>query len=166
MSLRGGCLSRRSNALVNGDCFGLRLAMICKRCTPGIWWRRPRRVISWKIPCTRTHIPCWPPPRTRTPATRIRSRKCRLPSHPAWSSRLLATVSTRAAGCINDRRKPRTLLFIALGLLLFGWVIHAVESTFFLNFLSWGASVSRLYLGVIAVAGLVRRQKSPTQAAT
>jgi membrane associated rhomboid family serine protease len=61
--------------------------------------------------------------------------------------------------------KPRTLLFIALGLLLFGWVmpflmvIHLVESTFFLNFLSWGASVGGLYLGVMAVAGLVRRQK-------
>jgi membrane associated rhomboid family serine protease len=60
--------------------------------------------------------------------------------------------------------KPRTLLFIALGLLLFGWimpflmVIHLVESTFFLNFLSWGASVGGLYLGVMAVAGLVRRQ--------
>jgi len=61
--------------------------------------------------------------------------------------------------------KPRTLLLIALGLLLFGWVmpflmvIKAVESTFFLNFLSWGASVGGLYLGVMAVAGLVRRQK-------
>jgi membrane associated rhomboid family serine protease len=60
--------------------------------------------------------------------------------------------------------KPRTLLFIALGLLLFGWVmpflmvIHLVESTFFLNFLSWGASVGGLYLGVMAVAGLVRRK--------
>ena len=60
--------------------------------------------------------------------------------------------------------KPRTLLFIALSLLLFGWVmpflmvIHLVESTFFLNFLSWGASVGGLYLGVMAVAGLVRRQ--------
>jgi hypothetical protein len=61
--------------------------------------------------------------------------------------------------------KPRTLLFIALCLLLFGWVmpflmvIHAVESTFFLNFLSWGASVAGLYLGVMAVAGLVRKRK-------
>jgi len=61
--------------------------------------------------------------------------------------------------------KPRALLFIALSLLLFGWVmpflmvLHLVESTFFLNFLSWGASVGGLYLGVMAVAGLVRRQK-------
>jgi len=61
--------------------------------------------------------------------------------------------------------RPRTLLFIALSLLLFGWVmpflmvLHLVESTFFLNFLSWGASVGGLYLGVMAVAGLVRRQK-------
>jgi hypothetical protein len=61
--------------------------------------------------------------------------------------------------------KPRTLLFIAISLLLFGWampflmVIKAVESTFFLNFLSWGASVAGLYLGVMAMAGLVRRRK-------
>jgi len=61
--------------------------------------------------------------------------------------------------------KPRTLLFIAIGLLLFGWampflmVIKMVESTFFLNFLSWGASVAGLYLGVMAVSGLVRRRK-------
>jgi polyferredoxin len=60
--------------------------------------------------------------------------------------------------------KPRTLLFIALGLLLFGWVmpflmvIHLVDSTFTLNFLSWGSSVGGLYLGVMAVAGLVRRR--------
>ena len=61
--------------------------------------------------------------------------------------------------------RPRTLLFIALGLLLFGWlmpflmVLRVVESTFFLNFLSWGASVGGLYLGVIAVASLVRTRK-------
>lgn len=61
--------------------------------------------------------------------------------------------------------RPRALLFISLGLLLFGWampflmVLKVVESTFFLNFLSWGASVSGLYLGVIAVASLVRRRK-------
>ncbi len=61
--------------------------------------------------------------------------------------------------------RPRTLLLIALGLLLFGWVmpflmvIKVVESTFTLNFLSWGASVSGLYLGVIAVANLIRKQK-------
>jgi len=61
--------------------------------------------------------------------------------------------------------KPRALLYIALGLLLFGWVmpflmvIKIVESTFFLNFLSWGASVGGLYLGVMAIAGLVGRRK-------
>lgn len=61
--------------------------------------------------------------------------------------------------------KPPMFLLIAFGLLLFGWVmpflmvIKAVESTFFLNFLSWGASVAGLYLGVVAVAGLVHRRK-------
>jgi membrane associated rhomboid family serine protease len=60
---------------------------------------------------------------------------------------------------------PRTLLFLALGLLLFGWVmpflmvLRLVESTFFLNFISWGASVSGFYLGIVAVAGLVRKRK-------
>jgi len=60
---------------------------------------------------------------------------------------------------------PRALLFLALGLLLFGWVmpflmvLHLVESTFFLNFLSWGASVSGFYLGIAAVAGLVHKRK-------
>ncbi|MFZ5911815.1 MAG: hypothetical protein ACOYYU_17540 [Chloroflexota bacterium] len=60
---------------------------------------------------------------------------------------------------------PRALLFLALGLLLFGWlmpflmVLRLLESTFFLNFLSWGASVSGFYLGIVAVAGLVRKRK-------
>ncbi|MFZ5821323.1 MAG: hypothetical protein ACOYYJ_15615 [Chloroflexota bacterium] len=60
---------------------------------------------------------------------------------------------------------PRALLFLALGLLLFGWlmpflmVLRLLESTFFLNFLSWGASISGFYLGIVAVAGLVRKRK-------
>jgi len=34
-----------------------------------------------------------------------------------------------------------------------------LESTFFLNFFSWGASVSGLFLGIIGVATWVRMRK-------
>jgi membrane associated rhomboid family serine protease len=35
-------------------------------------------------------------------------------------------------------------------------VIHVLASTFFLNFFSWSASVSGLFLGVIAIANYAR----------
>jgi hypothetical protein len=35
-------------------------------------------------------------------------------------------------------------------------VIRMLESTFFLNFFSWGASVSGLFLGIIAIANYSR----------
>jgi len=41
-------------------------------------------------------------------------------------------------------------------LLPFLMVIHVVGSTFFLNFLSWGFSVSGLFLGIIGVANYVK----------
>ena len=53
---------------------------------------------------------------------------------------------------------PRLLLSLGLVLMLLGvilpflMVLHLIESTFFLNFLSWGASVSGLFLGFIGVA--------------
>lgn len=62
-------------------------------------------------------------------------------------------------------KRPRSLLCIALALLMLGWVIpflmvlKVLPSTFFMNFLSWGASVSGFYLGILAVAGLVRKQR-------
>jgi len=60
---------------------------------------------------------------------------------------------------------PRLLLGLGLTLMILGVVIpfliliHVVESTFFLNFFSWGASVGGLFLGIIGVATWVRNRK-------
>ena len=60
---------------------------------------------------------------------------------------------------------PRLLLGLGLLLMILGVVIpfliliHVVESTFFLNFFSWGASVGGLFLGIIGVATWVRKRK-------
>jgi hypothetical protein len=53
---------------------------------------------------------------------------------------------------------PRLLLSLGLILMLTGVIlpflmmIHVLTSTFFLNFFSWGTSVSGLFLGFIGVA--------------
>lgn len=55
-------------------------------------------------------------------------------------------------------KSPRLLLGIGLILLFSGWIIpllilmHMIPSTFFLNFISWGASIAGLFLGFIGVA--------------
>ena len=60
---------------------------------------------------------------------------------------------------------PRLLLSLGLILMLLGivlpflMVIKVIESTFFLNFFSWGASVGGLFLGIIGVATWVRAGK-------
>jgi hypothetical protein len=52
---------------------------------------------------------------------------------------------------------PGRLIAVAIFLLLFGFVmpflmaLEVVESTFFLNFLSFGASVLGLFLGVVGI---------------
>ena len=57
---------------------------------------------------------------------------------------------------------PRLMVSIGLTLMLLGIIlpflmlIHVLESTFFLNFFSWGASVGGMFLGVIGVATWVR----------
>ncbi len=54
--------------------------------------------------------------------------------------------------------RPDRLLVISVFLLLFGCIMpflmvtQAVESTFLLNFLSFAASISGLFLGVIGIA--------------
>lgn len=54
--------------------------------------------------------------------------------------------------------RPERLLTIAVFLLLFGCIMpflmvtQAVPSTFLLNFLSFAASVSGLFLGIIGIA--------------
>ena len=62
-------------------------------------------------------------------------------------------------------RSPRFILIVGLILMLLGiilpflMVIHVIESTFFLNFFSWGASVVGLALGMIGVATYVKIKK-------
>ena len=52
-------------------------------------------------------------------------------------------------------KNPHLLLALSLFLMLLGiivpflMVIHVLESTFFLNFFSWGSSVAGLSLGTI-----------------
>lgn len=63
------------------------------------------------------------------------------------------------------RNEPRFLLSLGLILLFSGWIIplliimHIIPSTFFLNFVAWGASVSGLFLGFIGVATLSKMRK-------
>jgi len=64
-----------------------------------------------------------------------------------------------------NRPSPRLLLSLGIFLMLLGivlpflMVVHLLESTFFLNFFSWGASVTGLSLGMIGFAlyGRIRR---------
>jgi hypothetical protein len=59
----------------------------------------------------------------------------------------------------------KQLLTLAIFLLLFGCImpflmaLRVVESTFFLNFLSFGASVLGLFLGLAGIAGARITQK-------
>lgn len=62
-------------------------------------------------------------------------------------------------------RSPRFLFSLGLTLMLLGvilpfmMVIHLIESTFFLNFFSWAASVVGLALGTISVTLMVKHHK-------
>ena len=60
---------------------------------------------------------------------------------------------------------PRLLLSLGLALMLLGFalpllmVMRLIDSTFFLNFVSWGASVAGMFLGFIGVATLSKMRK-------
>ncbi len=62
-------------------------------------------------------------------------------------------------------KSPRFLLGLGLFLMLLGiflpfmMVIHVIESTFFVNFFSWAASVTGLALGMIGVAMMTSYHK-------
>ncbi|NJC97290.1 MAG: hypothetical protein C3F07_02135 [Anaerolineales bacterium] len=62
-------------------------------------------------------------------------------------------------------KNPRFLLVFGLFLMLLGivlpflMVIQVLESTFFLNFFSWGASVAGLSLGTVGFAMYARIRK-------
>jgi hypothetical protein len=61
---------------------------------------------------------------------------------------------------------PRFLLILGIVLMLLGvalpflMVVSVLESTFFLNFFSWGASVAGLAFGTIGVAMCSRERKN------
>ena len=62
-------------------------------------------------------------------------------------------------------KSPRFMVGLGLTLMLLGIVlpflmlIKVLESTFFLNFFAYGASVGGLFMGVIGVAYWVRTRK-------
>jgi hypothetical protein len=61
--------------------------------------------------------------------------------------------------------QPRTIIIIGFILVLAGFVlpllmvIRVLESTFFLNFLAFAASVAGLFLGIIGAAGYIRERR-------
>ena len=65
----------------------------------------------------------------------------------------------------NMMNSPRFLLSLGLFLMLLGivlpflMVVQVLQSTFFLNFLSWGASVAGLAFGTIGFAMYSRNRK-------
>lgn len=65
----------------------------------------------------------------------------------------------------NLMNSPRFLLGLGIFLMMLGiilpflMVIHVLESTFFLNFFSWGASVAGLSFGTIGFAIYSRGKK-------
>ena len=81
--------------------------------------------------------------------------------------RLRSSESTRRSAQHEGEfmNNPRILLSLGLILLLTGWIIpllivmRVIPSTFFLNFISWGASVSGLFLGFIGVATWTKLRK-------
>ncbi len=64
-----------------------------------------------------------------------------------------------------NMNSPRFLLFLGLFLMVLGIVlpflivIQVLESTFFLNFFSWGASVAGLALGMVGFAMYSRNRR-------
>ena len=66
-------------------------------------------------------------------------------------------------------RRPVYLIMIGFGLVLLGailpflMVMRIVQSTFFLNFFSYGASVIGLFLGIIGSAMFVQYRKAKTK---
>jgi hypothetical protein len=61
--------------------------------------------------------------------------------------------------------QPRTIIIIGFFLVLTGFVlpllmvIHVLESTFFLNFLAFSASLIGLFLGIIGAADYIRERR-------
>ncbi len=66
---------------------------------------------------------------------------------------------------LEDEKQPLRLILIGFVLVTLGMVLpflmvmQVVESTFFLNFFSFGASVSGIFLGIIGGAMYVRQSQ-------
>jgi vacuolar-type H+-ATPase subunit I/STV1 len=64
-----------------------------------------------------------------------------------------------------SRMNPRTMILLGFILVLFGFivpflmVIQIIEAGFFLSFLSYGASMAGLFLGLIGAAWYSRRDR-------
>jgi hypothetical protein len=64
---------------------------------------------------------------------------------------------------------PSKMLLIGLALMILGivlpflMVVHVLESTFFLNFFSYAASLLGLFLGIIGSASYVAQQRKKAQ---
>ena len=62
-------------------------------------------------------------------------------------------------------KSPRLLLPLGLFLMTMGivlpfmMVLHVIESTFFINFVSWASSVIGLALGMIGVTYMVKHRR-------
>jgi hypothetical protein len=60
---------------------------------------------------------------------------------------------------------PRTIILVGFFLVLLGvvlpflMILHIIETTFFLSFVSWGSTASGLFLGLIGSARYVRWKK-------
>jgi len=61
--------------------------------------------------------------------------------------------------------QPKRLIFIGFLMVLFGFIapflmiLGVFESTFFLNFISYAASVGGLFMGMIGTAGYTRSRR-------
>ena len=66
---------------------------------------------------------------------------------------------------LEDEKQPLRLILIGFVLVTLGMVLpflmvmQVVESTFFMNFFSFGASVSGIFLGIIGGAMYVRQSQ-------
>ena len=66
---------------------------------------------------------------------------------------------------LEDEKQPLRLILIGFVLVTVGMVLpflmvmQRLESTFFLNFLSFGASLTGLFLGILGGAGYIRERR-------
>jgi hypothetical protein len=82
------------------------------------------------------------------------------------STNPLNRATLHSVGCIKKMvMNPKNMLVIGFLLVLFGFlgpmlmVLGVLESTFLLNFVSYGASIGGLFLGIIGTAWYSRTKR-------